>query len=164
MMLVSGLIAGLIHTISGPDHLAAIAPLTTKNTNQRYRIGFYWSLGHTLGLLIFFICALSLKDIFDLHTLSSIPEHIIALADVFEALTASDRPYKKPKTINEAISIMSNMVEKKHLDKEVFHLFLKEKVYLKFAQNFLSESQLDEVDVDKYINGQEAPIFELKSA
>ena len=83
MILVSGLIAGLIHTISGPDHLAAIAPLTTKNTNQRYRIGFYWSLGHTLGLLIFFICALSLKDIFDLHTLSSIPEYIIAVILIY---------------------------------------------------------------------------------
>ena len=83
MMLVSGLIAGLIHTISGPDHLAAIAPLTTKNTNQRYRIGFYWSLGHTLGLLIFFIFALSFKDIFDLHTLSSIPEYIIAVILIY---------------------------------------------------------------------------------
>ena len=88
MILVSGLIAGLIHTISGPDHLAAIAPLTTKNSNQRYRIGFYWSLGHTLGLLIFFICALSLKDIFDIHTLSSIPEHIIAVMLIYMGISS----------------------------------------------------------------------------
>ena len=87
MILVSGLIAGLIHTISGPDHLAAVAPLTTKNSSQRYRIGFYWSLGHALGLLIFFIFALSLKDIFDLHTLSSIPEHIIAVMLIYMGIS-----------------------------------------------------------------------------
>ena len=88
MILVSGLIAGLIHTIAGPDLLTAIAPLTTKNSNQRYRIGFYWSLGNTLGLLIFFIFTLSFKDIFDIHTLSSIPEHIIAVMLIYMGISS----------------------------------------------------------------------------
>ena len=88
MILVSGLIAGLIHTNAGPDHLAAVATLTTKNSSQRYRIGFYWSLGHALGLLIFFIFALSFKDIFDIHTLSSIPEHIIAVMLIYMGISS----------------------------------------------------------------------------
>ncbi|MDD5167521.1 MAG: HD domain-containing protein [Syntrophales bacterium] len=60
----------------------------------------------------------------------SIQSRILALADVFEALTAKDRPYKKGKTVKEAVSIMKDMVRDRHLDADLFDLFLQEKIYL----------------------------------
>ncbi len=54
----------------------------------------------------------------------SIPARIMAIADVFEALTAADRPYKSPKSLSASIKIMSFMIKDEHLDKELFKLFL----------------------------------------
>jgi len=81
----------------------------------------------------------------------SIPERILAVADVFEALTASDRPYKKAKPISVAIDILHKMVEDEHLDKDCFELFIRDKVYLQYAERFLPASQIDEVDISKYV-------------
>jgi len=79
-----------------------------------------------------------------------IPERIMAVADVFEALTASDRPYKKAKPISVAIDIMHKMALDNHLDMECFELFVREKVYLQYAERFLPAEQVDEVDSKKY--------------
>ncbi|MFT5730044.1 MAG: HD-GYP domain-containing protein (c-di-GMP phosphodiesterase class II) [Desulforhopalus sp.] len=81
----------------------------------------------------------------------SIPARIMAIADIFEALTAADRPYKKPKTLSEALRIMSFMRNDKHIDAELFDLFLQSRVYLNYAEQFLDPSQIDEVDVDQYL-------------
>jgi hypothetical protein len=83
----------------------------------------------------------------------SIPERILAVADVFEALTASDRPYKKAKTVSEAMDIMHKMVLDNHIDSDCFELFLRDRVYLRYAREFLPESQLDEFDASKYLVG-----------
>ena len=83
----------------------------------------------------------------------SIPERILAVADIFEALTASDRPYKKAKSISEAIDILHRMVLENHIDKDCFELFITEKVYLQYAREFLDPGQIDEVDVGKYVAG-----------
>lgn len=80
-----------------------------------------------------------------------IPGRIMALADVFEALTASDRPYKKAKTLNEAVRILSFMVKNKHLDANLFKLFLESGVYMEYAKQFLAPSQIDAVDVSEYV-------------
>ena len=71
---------------------------------------------------------------------------MMALADIFEALTARDRPYKKGKTLSEAMKIMSFMAKDKHIDPELFKIFVKEKIYLKYAQEFMDPSQIDDVD------------------
>ena len=68
---------------------------------------------------------------------------IIALADVFDALTAKDRPYKKEKTLSEAIKIMGNMVKENHIDRELFELFIKERIYLDYARKELTPNQID---------------------
>jgi HD-GYP domain-containing protein (c-di-GMP phosphodiesterase class II) len=81
----------------------------------------------------------------------SIPSRIMALADIFEALTASDRPYKKAKTISEAIKIMSFMVKDQHIDQEVFELFLSSGLHLKYAKMHLKPEQIDEVNISQYI-------------
>ena len=82
----------------------------------------------------------------------STPERILAVADVFEALTASDRPYKKAKPLSVAIDILDKMVKDEHLDKDCFELFLRSKVFEQYAQRFLPPSQLDSVNVDKYLS------------
>ncbi|GAD88995.1 hypothetical protein VHA01S_014_00200 [Vibrio halioticoli NBRC 102217] len=80
----------------------------------------------------------------------SIPERIMALSDVFEALTAADRPYKKAKTLSESLKIMKFMVLDEHLDKEVYRLFLHSKIYLDYAQQYLTPEQIDDVDIEDY--------------
>ena len=82
----------------------------------------------------------------------SIPERILAVADVFEALTASDRPYKKAKPVSVAIDILHKMVEDEHIDRDCFELFVRNGVYMDYAQRFLDPSQIDEVDVSKYVS------------
>ena len=77
----------------------------------------------------------------------SIPAKMMAIADIFEALTASDRPYKKAKTISEAISIMRVMEKDKHIDPNLFRLFLESGVYLEYARQYLQPYQIDTVDL-----------------
>jgi len=71
---------------------------------------------------------------------------MMAIADVFEALTASDRPYKSGKTLSEALAIMAAMVRDHHLDAELFQLFVRTGVYRTYAQEFLEAVQCDQVD------------------
>ncbi len=77
---------------------------------------------------------------------------IMAIADIFEALTAADRPYKKAKSLSESIKIMSFMAQDQHIDKDLFKLFLTSGVYLQYAQTYLLESQLDNVDIEQYLD------------
>ncbi|MDX5445663.1 MAG: metal-dependent phosphohydrolase [Zoogloeaceae bacterium] len=77
----------------------------------------------------------------------SVLARAMAVADVFEALTAADRPYKAPKTLSESIGIMARMVADQHLDPDLFRLFLESGTYRSYAERFLDASQLDEVDV-----------------
>jgi HD-GYP domain-containing protein (c-di-GMP phosphodiesterase class II) len=81
----------------------------------------------------------------------SIPEKIMVIADIFEALTASDRPYKEAKTLSQSIKIMSFMVKDEHIDAELFNLFLQSGTYLKYAEQFLKPEQIDEVDLSAYL-------------
>lgn len=81
----------------------------------------------------------------------SIPERIMVLADIFEALTAADRPYKSAKPISVAIDILHTMVEDNHIDQDVFELFLKSGAYLDYANRFLTPEQIDTVDISRYL-------------
>lgn len=81
----------------------------------------------------------------------SIPARIMAIADIFEALTASDRPYKTAKTLSKSIDIMAGMVKRQHIDADLFKLFLTSGVYKRYAQVHLDASQVDEVDITHYI-------------
>jgi len=72
---------------------------------------------------------------------------ILALADIFEALTAGDRPYRKGNMLSGAIKILEFMVEDNLLDKDLFDLFIKDRIYLDYAKKELDPSQIDEVNV-----------------
>ncbi len=81
----------------------------------------------------------------------SIAARIMAIADIFEALTASDRPYKKGKTLSEAIRIMGRMKTEQHIDGEIFDLFLQSGVYLEYAHKYLKAQQIDTVNINAYL-------------
>ncbi|MFM7532005.1 MAG: HD domain-containing phosphohydrolase [Rubrivivax sp.] len=74
---------------------------------------------------------------------------MMAIADVFEALTAVDRPYKKGKTLSQAIGIMGHMRRDAHIDPALFELFLRSGVYRAYAERFLKPEQIDEVDIER---------------
>ena len=77
----------------------------------------------------------------------SVQARIMAIADIFEALTARDRPYKKGKTLSQAMRILGFMKDDAHIDVDLFDIFVKEKIYLKYADGFLEPEQIDEVKI-----------------
>ena len=79
----------------------------------------------------------------------SVPARCMGIADIFEALTAKDRPYKKAKTLSESLEILGKMKLGQHVDPDLFDIFIWEKVYEEYAVKFLDESQIDLVDVNK---------------
>lgn len=81
----------------------------------------------------------------------SIPSRIMAIADIFEALTASDRPYKKANTLSESIKILSFFKKDQHIDPDIFELFLRSGIYRRYAEKYLRPEQIDEVDISKYL-------------
>jgi len=81
----------------------------------------------------------------------SVPARIMMIADIFEALTAADRPYKTPKKFSEALGILHSLKIKGHIDADLFDLFLTSGVHLEFARKFLVPQQVDEVDINAYL-------------
>ncbi len=81
----------------------------------------------------------------------SIPARIMAIADIFEALTAADRPYKRAKTLSESIDILAGFRDRKHIDPDLFELFLRSGVYRRYAEVFLKPEQIDDVDIERYL-------------
>jgi HD-GYP domain-containing protein (c-di-GMP phosphodiesterase class II) len=75
-----------------------------------------------------------------------IQARIIALADVFEGLTASDRPYKDGYKLSKAMNILKFMILDNELDKDIFNLFINQKVYLKYAEDYIKNSQIDKIN------------------
>jgi HD-GYP domain-containing protein (c-di-GMP phosphodiesterase class II) len=81
----------------------------------------------------------------------SMPARMMAIADIFEALTASDRPYKKAKKLSESLKIMMFMNKDQHIDADLFELFLTEGVWKEYAEIFLDPEQIDDVDISLYM-------------
>jgi len=76
----------------------------------------------------------------------SVQARIMGIADIFEALTAKDRPYKKGKTLSESLRILGQFKLNGHIDPDLFDIFVSKKVYLEYARQFLDPEQIDEVD------------------
>ncbi len=76
----------------------------------------------------------------------SVQARCMGIADIFEALTAKDRPYKKGKTLSESLEILGRMKMNGHVDPDLFDVFVRQKVYLKYAEMFLDPEQIDAVD------------------
>ncbi len=76
----------------------------------------------------------------------SVQARMIAIADVFEALTASDRPYKKAMPLSQSLKILGQMKLDNHVDADLFDIFINEKIYLDYANKYLGKNQIDDVD------------------
>jgi HD-GYP domain-containing protein (c-di-GMP phosphodiesterase class II) len=76
----------------------------------------------------------------------SIPARVMAIADIFEALTARDRPYKKGKMLSESLRILGNFSLNGHIDPDLFDIFVRRKVYLEYARKNMDPHQVDEID------------------
>jgi HD-GYP domain-containing protein (c-di-GMP phosphodiesterase class II) len=79
----------------------------------------------------------------------SIPARMVAIADVFEALTAKDRPYKKAMSLSQSLTILGRMKLDGHVDPDLFDVFVWEKIYLKYANEHLAAGQIDDVDLEQ---------------
>ena len=71
---------------------------------------------------------------------------MMAIADIFEALTARDRPYKAAKTLSESLQILGKMRQNGHIDPDLFDVFVRRKVYLDYARRFLDPKLIDRID------------------
>ena len=76
----------------------------------------------------------------------SIPARMIAIADIFEALTAGDRPYKKGMSLSRALKILGRMKLENHIDPDLFDVFIDKKIYLIYAKEHLNKDQIDEIN------------------
>jgi len=76
----------------------------------------------------------------------SVPARVMGIADIFEALTARDRPYKPAKTLSESLNILGRMKVDHHVDPDLFDIFVRERVYLDYARRFLDADKIDPID------------------
>lgn len=81
----------------------------------------------------------------------SIPAKIMALADIFEALTANDRPYKEPKKLSTVLGIMKHMKNSGHIDPDLYEVFIRNKVYEDYAGQYIAAEQVDEIKPEEYL-------------
>ena len=81
----------------------------------------------------------------------SVPAKIMAIADIFEALTAADRPYKEPKTLSQALAILKEMSETGHIDRDLYEVFINNKVYEDYARQYMNPEQIDNVNPEDYL-------------
>ena len=79
----------------------------------------------------------------------SVPARVMGIADIFEALTAKDRPYKRGKTLSESLDILGRFRLNGHIDPDLFDVFVRKQVYLRYAEAYLDPDQIDEVDHSK---------------
>lgn len=80
----------------------------------------------------------------------SIPARVMAIADIFEALTAKDRPYKQPMKLSQALSILQRMSKERHIDADLYQVFLQSRVWETYAKEVLMPEQLDVFDPNPY--------------
>ena len=86
------------------------------------------------------------------HDQMSVQARVLGISDIFEALTAADRPYKEAKTLTESLNIMKHMRDSGHIDPDIFDIFIRDGVYLDYANTFLKESQIDDVDIEQILS------------
>lgn len=81
----------------------------------------------------------------------SVPSRIMMIADIFEALTSSERPYKTPKKLSDALHILQTMKNKKQIDADIYHIFVKKQIFMKYAKQYLAPEQIDDININDYL-------------
>lgn len=75
----TGLVAGVFHVLSGPDHLAAVAPLAAENQREPWRVGMRWGMGHAGGVAFVGLLALLFREMLPLEALSAWSERLVGV-------------------------------------------------------------------------------------
>jgi sulfite exporter TauE/SafE len=78
--ILAGGVAGLIHVLSGPDHLAAVAPISLQSRDKSWKTGFRWGLGHASGVVFVGVLSLLLRELLPINFLSSVAERLVGVA------------------------------------------------------------------------------------
>ncbi len=81
----------------------------------------------------------------------SVPAKIMAIADIFEALTANDRPYKEPKKLSQVLKIMQDMKNNGHIDPDLYEVFIRSGIYKDYAEQYVSPQQIDDFNPEDYL-------------
>jgi hypothetical protein len=76
----AGLFTGLVHVLSGPDHLAAVAPLAADRDTPQWRAGFQWGLGHTAGVILVGVLLLAFREVLPVEAISEYSERLVGIA------------------------------------------------------------------------------------
>lgn len=100
---LAGFATGLVHVLSGPDHLAAVAPLSTDPDRPHWRAGLQWGLGHTAGVMVIGLLLISFRQLLPIEAISAYSERIVGVALVLVGLwgflrARSEQPHVHPAT------------------------------------------------------------------
>ena len=79
-VILTGIVAGFVHVVSGADHLIAMAPAAINNPQKALKNSFSWGLGHSSGVLLLAFLAIFIKDITPLNKFSSIAEFLVGIS------------------------------------------------------------------------------------
>ena len=88
----------------------------------------------------------------------SVQARMMAIADIFEALTAADRPYKPAKKLSVALNILGGFKKRNHIDPDLFNVFIQEEVYMEYAKEFMAAHLIDDVNKDALVAIQPDPV------
>jgi hypothetical protein len=81
LTVLSGALAGLVHVLSGPDHLAAVAPLAIADRRRGWAAGFTWGVGHTSGVVVVAVLAVLLRELLPpIEMISAWSERLVGTA------------------------------------------------------------------------------------
>ncbi|HSG68023.1 MAG TPA: hypothetical protein VK994_04900 [Bacteroidales bacterium] len=95
IQILSGIIASMLHVLTGPDHLAAVTPLAIENKNKSWNIGFFWGLGHVAGMLLIGMLFLLFKEYIPIEEISHHSERIVGLILIAIGIWAIYRVFNK---------------------------------------------------------------------
>lgn len=95
--LLAGILASMLHVISGPDHLAAVTPLVIETKRKAWKIGFSWGLGHLVGMLLIGVLFLIFKEYIPVETISNHSEQLVSFVLIGVGIWAFYRIFKTPK-------------------------------------------------------------------
>jgi sulfite exporter TauE/SafE len=98
--IIAGIIASVLHVVSGPDHLAAVTPIAIETKHKVWRIGFFWGAGHLLGMLIIGILFLIFKEVIPVEIISSYSEQLVAIVLIGIGLWSLYKLFYKEKIHN----------------------------------------------------------------
>jgi ABC-type nickel/cobalt efflux system permease component RcnA len=98
--LIAGIIASILHVLSGPDHLAAVTPIAIESKKKVWRIGFYWGGGHLIGMLIIGVLFFLFKEVIPVEAISGYSEQLVAVVLIGIGLWSLYKLFYKEKIHN----------------------------------------------------------------